>query len=223
MKISNKSFRRINIGCGQRPTPGWDNYDNSTSVWMSRRPIISFILNRLGFLNEKQQENIVWNRKNPLVKWADAVKRIPAEDCSVHMIYTSHMVEHLDHDEVCRFLREVRRVLIPKGILRIAVPDLQKIVANYIASGDADQFLSAMNITSNKPKSLIRALQELMVGPRHHMWMYDGPSLCRLLASHGFVETEMVAPGETAMVSPGLLNLWEKSHESMYVEARAPE
>jgi hypothetical protein len=222
-KTSSKSLCRINIGCGRNPTPEWDNYDNSVSVWLSRRPVLSAILRALGLLSEDQMQNIRWNREHPLVKWADATKLIPAEDCSAEVIYTSHMVEHLDRAEVGRFFQEVRRVLVPGGILRIAVPDLSKIVSSYMIGGDADVFFRRMNVEGNRPKTLVQRVQWLIIGPRHHMWMYDGNSLCRLLAESGFVDAKVVQPGETTIEVPGSLDLWERSDESVYVEAKAPK
>ena len=34
---------RVNIGCGQTPTEGWNNYDNSLAVRLSGVPIIQQI------------------------------------------------------------------------------------------------------------------------------------------------------------------------------------
>jgi predicted SAM-dependent methyltransferase len=218
-----KSLRRINIGCGLSPTPGWDNYDNSLSVWLSRRPILTFIAGAFGLLNEDQRRSIKWNRENPTVQWADATRAIPVADCSAEVIYTSHMVEHLDRDELSRFFQEVRRVLVPGGILRIAVPDLSKIANSYMIDGDADEFFRRMNVEGNKPKTLRQRIQWFVAGPRHHMWMYDGTSLCRLLEENGFVEAKAVPPGETVIPTPEPLNLSERIDESVYVEAKTPK
>jgi len=67
--------------------------------------------------------------------------------------------------------------------------------------------------------SLWRAL---LVGDRHHAWMYDGRSLSRLLADHGFLGPGVLAPGETTIADPGALDLCERADESVYVEARKP-
>jgi hypothetical protein len=39
---------RVNIGCGQTPTEGWNNYDNSLAVRIARIPIIPDIASKLG-------------------------------------------------------------------------------------------------------------------------------------------------------------------------------
>lgn len=181
------------------------------------------MIDALGLLDESQKKNIEWNKDNPWVNWADATNRIPVEDRSVEVLYTSHMVEHLDHDDLDRFLREALRVLIPGGILRVVVPDLSKIVNDYTANGDADDFFRRLNVSSGKsPKTLVQRLRWLIVGSRDHVWMYDGPSLCRLLERHGFQHPIILPAGQTTIATPGSLDLSERSDESVYVEASAP-
>jgi len=48
--------------------------------------------------------------------------------------YGSHVLEHLEPDAASRLLRECRRILRPGGILRIVVPDLQRIAKLYLDS-----------------------------------------------------------------------------------------
>ena len=51
------------------------------------------------------------------------------------------MLEHLSKKSANKFLKECLRILSPRGILRIVVPDLRKLVDSYIKNGDADFFL----------------------------------------------------------------------------------
>ncbi len=213
-----QSLKRVNIGCGQTPTPGWVNYDNSWSVRLARYPLLITILDKCGLLGEKSKEFISLVREHD-ISWADATKRIPLPDNSVEVLYTSHMIEHLDREEVGQFLREAYRVLAPGGIIRIVVPDLRQLVEQYIADGDADKFIERTLLTRRKPKSLLEKLKYLIVGDRHHLWMYDGPSLCRLLSAHGFKTPHVLGPGSTLIPDPGNLDLYERAGESLYVEA----
>jgi len=202
---------RINVGCGLSPTPGWENYDNSASIWIARyRPLIS-MLKIAGLSGEGRKQAIEWHRMHPVVRWANATKRIPVNDASVDVLYSSHMLEHLDGAEVDAFLRECLRVLAPGGILRVAVPDLERRIDKYIISKDADEFMSSLHVMGEKPKSILAKLVWLIVGPRHHSWMYDGPSLCRTLSAHGFLEPVVLRAGETTIPDPGSLNLSERS------------
>ena len=49
--------------------------------------------------------------------------------------------------------------------------------------------------------------------------MYDGISLCKLLTVQGFSNAEIVAAGKTNIDDPDSLDLYERSEQSVYVEA----
>lgn len=210
------TLKRVNIGCGQTLTPGWLNYDNSLSVRLAKYPVLVAILDRLGLLGEGQKSFISFARNSDII-WVDATKHLPLPDNSVEVLYTSHMIEHLDREEVKLFLREAYRILAPGGIIRIVVPDIRKLVDEYIA--DADAFIEKTLLARQRPKTFLDKLKYLVVGDRSHFWMYNGPSLCRLLTVHGFKEPRILEPGYTTIPNPGELDLCERANESVYVEA----
>ncbi len=146
--------------------------------------------------------------------------RIPIADRTVDVLYTSHMLEHLDRREGRAFLAEAKRVLRPGGVLRIAVPDLRKLVDGYLATGDADDFVARTFMAVERPVSLRGRLLLLLFGFRAHRWMYDGPSLRRTLVDGGFRDVVVLKAGETGIRDPGPLNLREREAESVYVEGR---
>ena len=214
-------MRRLNVGCGQTPTPGWINYDNALTARFARIPIVPSVLGLLPVLTDLQR-SFLQTAQAKDIRYANAARHIPETDRSVDVLYTSHMVEHLDRDEAARFLREARRVLQPGGILRVAVPNLKGHVEQYLADADGDGFLARVMLTRNRPKSLLEKLTYMVVGDRHHQWMYDGPSLCGLIASAGFVDVREMPAGETGIPDPGPLDLRERSPESVFVEAKNP-
>ena len=70
----------------------------------------------------------------------DAKLGIPAKSNSVDCIYHSHLLEHLNLEQGELLTRECHRVLKPGGILRIALPDLERICRDYLhALEDVDQ------------------------------------------------------------------------------------
>ncbi len=115
---------RVNVGCGQTPTAGWMNFDNSPSIRLARYPSLVAVLTALGLLRETQREFIHF-AKGASIRYADATQRLPLPTSSVEVLYSSHMLEHLVRSETRDFLREAMRVLRPGGILRLAVPDLE--------------------------------------------------------------------------------------------------
>ena len=209
---------RINIGCGQTPTLGWRNFDNSLSLRLAKIPLLPDFLLKLKLLESSQYQFIRFAREND-IEYGDATKGLPLQDESVDVLYSSHMLEHLDRDEADKFLKDAFRVLRPGGIIRIAVPDIKKQVEQYNESGDADVFIESTHLCVRRPRSLGQRLRLLLVGTRHHQWMYDGNSLSRLLQKLGFVKTEVMPAGQTRISGHDPLDLRERVSESVYVEA----
>lgn len=158
--------------------------------------------------------------KEENVRLADVTKRLPLPDSSTDVVYTSHMVEHLDRNEARAFLIEAQRILTPDGIIRIVVPDIKQHVAEYIETGDADEFIRSIHLAQTRPKGVVQVVKHLLIGNRRHHWMYDASSLINLLASLNFREPREQPPGSTIISEPGALNLREReTRKSLYVEA----
>lgn len=130
--------------------------------------------------------------------------------------------DYLDQNEAEKFLREALRILRPGGIIRIAVPDIKKQIAHYNESGDADAFIAATHLCMPRPRSIALRLRLLLIGTRHHQWMYDGNSLASLLHKHGFVKADVMPVGQTKIHDYEPLDLEERTSESVYVEAGKP-
>jgi predicted SAM-dependent methyltransferase len=212
---------RINIGCGRTPTKGWRNFDNSLSLRLSKMPLLPEFLSKLHFIDDHQYQFIRFARKNN-IEYGDATKGLPVQSRSVEVLYSSHMLEHLDRNEANKFLNEAFRVIRPGGIIRIAVPDIKKQVTQYNKSDEADVFIAATHLCAPRPKSLAQRLRLLLVGTRQHQWMYDGKSLSGLLREHGFIKAEVLPAGQTKINGHEGLDLQERASESVYVEAERP-
>jgi len=209
---------RINLGCGATPTDGWINYDNSLTQYLVRRPVICNLVEFLGLLDQRQQSYLEFAKSHSIF-FADAVRKIPVPDESVDLLYTSHMLEHLDRNEAKLFLDQAKRVLKQSGVLRIAIPDLRMIINDYMLDGDADKFVSATLLTIPKPQGLFQRIKAAVVGGRHHHWMYDDKSLTKLIRENGFEKVYTLVAGQTGIADVGNLNLYERHEESIYVEA----
>ena len=68
----------------------------------------------------------------PHVHFVSGVEKLPmfAENYA-DLIYGCHVMEHISYQRYSEILKEWRRVLKPGGILRIAVPDFDKLIAIY--------------------------------------------------------------------------------------------
>jgi len=215
------TLSRINVGCGASPTPGWLNFDNSFSVRVARWPGINAMLASTLFLGPRSAGLVAMARSGN-IRFANAAARIPCATGTARAVYSSHMIEHLDRGEARTFLAEVKRVLRPGGIVRLAAPDLSRLVAGYVATGDADGFVAGTHMGLDRPAGLRARARWALVGPRHHLWMYDGDSLLRLLAGAGFADGVILPPGSTKIADPGQLDLHERAAESVYAEAVRP-
>ncbi len=76
--------------------------------------------------------NIDINSKAESVLKHDLRKGLPFPDNYFDAVYSSHLLEHLTKEEAKKKLLEERRVLKNNGIIRIVVPDLERICRNYI-------------------------------------------------------------------------------------------
>ncbi len=61
----------------------------------------------------------------------DARTVLPFADDSQSIIYSSHMIEHLDEATLARVLSECRRILKPGGRIRLETPDAERILELY--------------------------------------------------------------------------------------------
>jgi predicted SAM-dependent methyltransferase len=76
--------------------------------------------------------NLDFTSSNPKVKSHNFLNGIPFEDVSIDVVYHSHVLEHFSKTDGVNFIKECYRVLKPNGIIRIAVPDLERIAKEYL-------------------------------------------------------------------------------------------
>ena len=108
--------RRINLGGGNWYKPGWENVD-----FFADRRYVDYPIDLRG--------------RQPL----------PIREESAELIFSSHCLEHVSDDAALFTLGECYRVLRPGGVIRVAVPDMDKALAAY-RSGD-DGFFDSGGVT----------------------------------------------------------------------------
>ena len=86
------------------------------------------------------------------ILYCDATKKIPEKSSTVDLVYSSHMIEHLDSKELQSFLKSVKRVLKPNGYLRIVVPDFDYLIDIYNRDSDVDSFIKRSDLVGKKTK-----------------------------------------------------------------------
>ena len=76
--------------------------------------------------------NIDLAPQHPSITAHDVKTRLPFGDHSFDAVYHSHVLEHLSPESGQFCIQECYRVLKPGGVLRIVVPDLERIAELYI-------------------------------------------------------------------------------------------
>lgn len=76
--------------------------------------------------------NLDLESRHPMVIEHDVTGGLPFADQSFDAVYHSHVLEHLAPEKGRQLLKECFRVLKPNGVLRIVVPDLERIALLYL-------------------------------------------------------------------------------------------
>lgn len=105
-------------------------------------------------------------------------------DGSVDLIYMCHVLEHVHRREIFDVLAEFRRVLKPGGVLRISVPDFDRLIAMYQDIGRDPDGIIAPLLGSHANEYDV------------HYWVFTERSLSRILTQAGFSAVRPWNPGQ---------------------------
>jgi predicted SAM-dependent methyltransferase len=135
---------------------------------------------------------------------------------SVDLIYASHCLEHFKYRDIDRVLSEWNRVLRPGGILRLSVPDLDKLLAIYRDTGNPDDIV-----------------EQLMGGQDNrynfHYVLFNRKNLTNHLARSGFTDAREWIPGSDDLTTFDDFSVYHKTVEgkeypvSLNLEAKKAE
>lgn len=203
--------RILNLGCGTKTSRADEviNIDWSIYLRLKKLPLIEAFAKLL--LAEDRAAKLEELGDNIVVH--DLREGIPFEDESVDAVYHSHLLEHLDRDDVDEFMREVKRVLVPGGVHRISCPDFEKLCRDYLDHVDRcrnndgddvaehDEYIADIieqsvrkeaHGTSGKP-TVQRFIENIVLGDARargetHQWMYDEFNLRNIVKKAGYSE-----------------------------------
>lgn len=202
----------LNLGCGTKTSPKAINIDCSRYLSIKKNRL--FKLCAPLFLNDERRKKL--RNLDDTILVHDIRKGLPFADSSVDVVYHSHILEHVDRELVETFLREIQRVLLPGGIHRIAVPDMEYLCKTYLEHvtlvernaslmAGHDQYISVIIEQMVRKKSygtsqqplVIRWLENALLGDARkrgetHQWMYDRFNLAHLLGQNGFKNIEVL-------------------------------
>jgi predicted SAM-dependent methyltransferase len=178
---------KVHVGCGAVRFEGWVHLD--AAYWGGKF----------------DPSLIVWDVRDGL----------PFPDGSCQFIYSEHLVEHLPVETAELYFRECYRVLIPGGVVRTAMPDLEECVQHYCTKQWSQQpWLGKYGY------SHIRTGAEYLnicMRDWEHRWLYDAEELNRRLIDVGFSAIASCMRGEST--SSGLRERETRIESTLIAEA----
>ena len=139
---------------------------------------------------------------------------LPLASDSVDYAVSIHALPEVAYPDLVPVLQELRRVLKPGSVLRLALPDLEKGVDAY-HRGDREYFL----IPDEEMETVGGKLIAQLVWYGYSRTPFVGDFVEELLRKAGFSEVRRVRYRETASAYPDIVELDNREAESLFVEA----
>ncbi|HEU5356553.1 MAG TPA: methyltransferase domain-containing protein [Actinocrinis sp.] len=155
----------------------------------------------------------------------DIAEPLPFDDGSMDWVYAEHLIEHVPLPVAVRWLKEVRRVLTPGGLLRVTTPDLAIYVEGYSGGGFFNRHRRRLSMVKLGPP--MPARRAFMVNQIFyhfgHRWIYDEEELRFVLGEAGFEAENIAVRSFRTGARPDVADLDTsmRSDESIYIEAVA--
>jgi len=141
----------------------------------------------------------------PWEAYLDATKRFPLPDGALSYVFSEHLFEHLSYRDGLAMLRECHRTLRPNGKIRIATPNLLKLIQLFQnpKNDEMRNYINGKIVAAYWPEKLPRTISPECVILNYelkswgHQFVYDPPTLRESLERTGFQSIKEVAPGES--------------------------
>jgi predicted SAM-dependent methyltransferase len=155
----------------------------------------------------------------------DISQRLPFASQSMKGVYTEHCLEHFSIGRAAAILGECRRILEPRGILRVVMPDAEAYLRTYCRQLDGDPHAlfpyeehERFEGIRSPILSVNRVFYQDRDSPSGHRFMADFHVLDQLLRKSGFrtvYKCEYRRGADPAL----LIDSAARASESLYVEA----
>ena len=141
--------------------------------------------------------------------YLNIARRFPLAGASVDAYFLEHVIEHIPFDTGRAMLREIHRTLAPGGIVRIATPDLRRVV-RALDNGDneAALYTTSGSVLWNQRRRVAPIVPESQIDNPcftvnrmfyhwGHRFIYDEPTLTFALTEAGFSAITRCEMGES--------------------------
>lgn len=215
--VKKTSDRRamLNIGCGVKTHPDWNNVDSSPYARLAGKRRLSGLLRQTGILSELRYERV--RQVDPEMIHHDLRRGLPFADNVFDVVYHSHFIAHVDRRAAEFITAECFRVLRPGGIHRIVTNDFEALVDEYRHSIDLieagengrgmqhheeilDELFELMvhdvPYGTQQQRPAVRFVERIARNPdstgERRRWYYDRFSLRALMQRAGFTDVQTV-------------------------------
>jgi predicted SAM-dependent methyltransferase len=168
----------VQYGCGLSAPEGWQNFDASPLLLLSKIPFVKHIFS----------SKIPHFPSN--VRYGNIIKGLPVPKASCSGLYASHVLQHLPLEDFRKALRNSYSLLLPKGIFRLVVLDLEYITKNYLSKNTpmrAQEFMQESHLGLEKRDHGFISMIGSFWGNSFHLSMWDFISLKKELEDAGFI------------------------------------
>ena len=149
--------------------------------------------------------------------YLDATEHFPLPDSSFQLVFSEQLIEHLSNEQGLRMMKESFRILAHGGKVRVATPNLQKLVdllrndktPEQIAYIHAKMDWHHWDMTSD-PANVIVNLEMYEFG---HHFLYSPKMLRSTLEAAGFTQIQEYESGESD--DPSLKGIEVRSHSNV--------
>jgi hypothetical protein len=188
-KLQTPDPEKVQFGCGLCAPDGWTNFDSSATVRLQRIPVVGKYLRPTGV------------RFPSNIRLGDIVHGLPVAPGSCRLVYCSHVLEHLTYPEVRTALRNVHGYLRAGGVFRLVLPDLEAMVAQYLADpadSRAERFVTSLLMEGFRRRPGLRGGIQTMYSNEGHRSHWDFDGMRRALVEAGFREVRRAKFGDAA-------------------------
>jgi predicted SAM-dependent methyltransferase len=154
----------------------------------------------------------------------DVTQPLPCEDGAFDWAYSEHLIEHIAQAQALVWLKDVRRILKPGGVLRLSTPDLERYAAAYVGRDEAffadhSRRIREFGLPAMPTRRAFMVNQIFQFWG--HRWIYDFDELAHVLEQAGFAADAIRrrAFRESAIPEMGALDSAVREDETIYVEA----
>jgi hypothetical protein len=207
----------LQYGCGFSSNPEeWINFDASPTLWLQRIPLFGHLFKRIV---------------KPLfpdgVQFGDIVKGLPVKGNSCSLIYCSHVLEHLSYFDFKVALKNTFSLLVPGGVFRLVMPDLEYYIERYIKTDQdphaaMDFMKDSLLGVENRDKSIPGLLRK-QFGNSSHLWLWDYKSTKLELETIGFINIRKAFFGDSQEKPFVQIENAERWNNCLGIECKKPD